>query len=97
MEIMSASDSCRVRCRTGIRHDVCCLVAETKRARDRRRSVQRGDARDSQRAGSRHRANDGDGVRADRPQRHVATQRERTCYRNIRSCGHVAVDCDDVS
>ena len=49
------------------RHDVCCLVAETNRARHRRRSVQRGDARDSQRTGSRKRAIDGDGARADRP------------------------------
>ena len=65
MEIMTASDSCRVRCRD--RHDVCCLVDETNRARHRRRSVQRGDARDSQRDGSRNRANEGDGVRADRP------------------------------
>ena len=67
MDIMTASDSYRVRCRTGDRHDVCCLVAETNRARHRHRSVQRGDARDSQHDGSRSRAIEGDGVRADRP------------------------------
>ena len=60
MENMTASDSYRVRCRTGDRHDV-------NRARHRRRSVQRGDARDSQLDGSRNRAIEGDGVRADRP------------------------------
>ena len=50
MKIMSASD----------RRHVRCLVAETKRARVRRRSVQRGGPRDNHRADNRNRAIDGD-------------------------------------
>ena len=75
LHVGSARDSQGVgqSCRIGDRHDVCCLVAETNRARHRRRSVERGGARDSQRAGSRNRAIDGDGVHGVRPERHVAT------------------------